>query len=370
MMQPPEQQGKALMELATKPNQPPQIAQTGAGTFAIYQDGSQVYLGPPTSLQEVHFYDPASKTNKVGFRDAASGQLTGVVPDKLDPGLAPLTPERQQQELNKQPPVRFVDPADNQTKWGRLDVATGKYVPAADAPPEASLQPLTPEAEAQKNRMALQQGVTAKKIEQASAGQAALDAGRTKAMQTLSTLDQWDGLINQSFKTGKLTPVFNTIGAYAQQAGIDLGGLGIGLSGKEAATGEALTKVSNAMVRSLIGTDVPGGGIPPSHFSNLDMNILTQSVPNLTNQPLANAIVSAFMRQAAQREIDHAQALTQAQRDDPDKFFQFERDYTAEMQKPANRIIKPVQSPDDIARLAPGSIYQRPDGQIGLVPRQ
>jgi hypothetical protein len=305
----PDQQGQALLKLASTPGVKPEFHETGNGVFAVLPDGQSVYFGPPTRA-------PATQT----MLDAAGNRIQAQY-----------------------------DPARN--IWFKI----------GDAPPPDANLPLTPERQAQElqQRQSTFEPTWAKETEGPAAKQfqAAVDGTRSAA-QTVQTLQQWDAL-SRNYKTGPLAQRLNTVAAFANEAGIDLSGLHIAnLSPNDAATGQALTKVSTAYVRSLIrqaGDQTPGG-FPAAHFSNVDLNFLESGAPNIKNQELANQLVSALAQEQARREIDFGQAAASANVHSADDWRKFETTWVA--RNVDNPIIRNNVKPDDVANLPRGVIYK------------
>lgn len=136
--------------------------------------------------------------------------------------------------------------------------------------------------------------------------------------------------LNNSIKTGKITPAQATIGAWAKSVGIDPSVLGIDASLPTNA--ETFNAISNESMMSKLGP----GGFPSQNFSDTDRKFLEKTVTNLGDQPLANEFklavsdrISELQMEKADRWQDISTSVPRAQR--AEAYDRFERDWRKEM---------------------------------------
>lgn len=132
-------------------------------------------------------------------------------------------------------------------------------------------------------------------------------AAAPKKLQNLSRMQQMLTLVQQ----GKMQPARMTISAWAKSFGLDDNtAMQLGLDPKGVGTAQAIEALSNEMTLGHIGP----GGLPANNFSNTDRTFITAIVPQLGNDPEANALKVEASRRLAQLDLDKGKAWQQYRR--------------------------------------------------------
>lgn len=178
------------------------------------------------------------------------------------------------------------------------------------------------------------------------------------ARKSIAQLDRLNALTGD-FKTGKLAPTKATVAAWAADLGIDPKALG--LDPNSAINAQGIEAITNAMTVGQIGS----GGFPANNFSDADRAFLQRTMPQISNTPGGNAIISQAMRQGFERNIEKEQQWLKA-REQGKSYETFMQDWNRYVQ---NTPMFPKIAGDDAGKsaytaLRPGTVFTAPDGSI------
>lgn len=175
-----------------------------------------------------------------------------------------------------------------------------------------------------------------------------------KARNRAGLLDTFEAL-QENFKTGKLAPIYQTVGGWAQALGIDPATLGI--PANAAMSGEAMDMISNRLTVENIGP----GGLPANNFSEADRKFAQATTVQKINSPEANLIIRQIARANDQRMMLKEQMWIDARKRGVN-FPDFKKQWSEYVQQtPA---FPRINSPEELAALQPGSLFTAPDGTI------
>lgn len=190
---------------------------------------------------------------------------------------------------------------------------------------------------------------------------AGVHAGAETARGNLARLDQLDGLLKGA-ETGKLAPAYATMGAWADALGIDDSMLAkMKMSRESVANAQSIGAVTNALTVGMIGP----GGFPANNFSDADRKFLQQTMPQLSNMPNANQVISQAMRKAAERSVMKEEAWLDARKSGK-SYSDFLKDWNQYVK--TNSLFPKVTSPEQMGSLPSGSVFTAPDGSIRVKP--
>lgn len=134
---------------------------------------------------------------------------------------------------------------------------------------------------------------------------AAIHDTANAARTNLGRLDLLDSLMGQ-VETGKLAPTRATLGAWAMELGLTGEAMQrLGLDPKMPMNAQGITSITNALTLGQIGS----GGMPANNFSNTDLKFLQETMPQLSNTPGGNRIISQAMRAALLRNVEKGGCL-------------------------------------------------------------
>jgi hypothetical protein len=181
------------------------------------------------------------------------------------------------------------------------------------------------------------------------------------ARNTLARLGQLNSLLTD-FDSGKLAPFKSTVGAWAQSLGISNDALSsMGIKPTDPINAQAVTAITNSMTTGLIGH----GGFPANNFSDADRKFLQQTMPQISNTPGANSIISQAMQRAAERQVQKEDMWLQADQNG--------KDYPAFLRQ-WNQYVKDtplfpkIGSEKEFGMLKSGTVFTAPDGSIRVKP--
>jgi hypothetical protein len=229
-------------------------------------------------------------------------------------------------------------------EWKALDPSLAKV----SVQPNINLPPV--ESEFQKSYGG-EMGKAAAKIHDAA------DNSRTQ-IQRLQLLD---GLLSD-VETGKLAPFRSNLGAWAQDLGISPDVLArFGIKPTDPVNSQGITAITNALTVGMIGP----GGFPANNFSDADRKFLQETMPQLSNTPGGNRIISQAMRRAAERNIAKEEmwlAANEAGKTYP----AFLREWNGYVK--ATPLFPKVMSAEQMAQLPSGTVFTAPDGSVRVRP--
>lgn len=181
------------------------------------------------------------------------------------------------------------------------------------------------------------------------------------ARQNIARLGQLNSLMDQ-VDTGKLAPFKANVGAWAQGLGISDETLSnMGIKKTDPINAQAITAITNALTVGQIGN----GGFPANNFSDADRTFLQQTMPQLSNTPGGNRIISQAMQRAAERQISKEEMWLEADKSGKD-YPQFLRDWNAHVKK--TPLFPAVNSEKEMGMLKSGTVFTAPDGSIRVKP--
>lgn len=186
---------------------------------------------------------------------------------------------------------------------------------------------------------------------------AAIHDTANAARTNLSRLDLLDSLTGQ-VETGKLAPTRATLGAWAMELGLTAEAMQrLGLDPKMPMNAQGITAVTNALTLGQIGA----GGMPANNFSNTDLKFLQETMPQLSNTPGGNRIISQAMRAALQRNVEKEDAWLDANKAGK-TYPDFLRDWNKRVKE--TPLFPRVADEATYRTLKPGTVYTAPDGSV------
>lgn len=184
-----------------------------------------------------------------------------------------------------------------------------------------------------------------------------LQENAAKADTDLARLEQLNTLLGQ-VETGALAPASQTVKRTLKSLGIEPESLGLA---DDVAPAEAAGALANQMALQL--RDPSSGAGMPGALSDSDRKFLTQMIPGLTTSKEGRELMIDFNRKLIQRRRDVAKIA----RDFASKNGAIDQRFFDELDahSAANPIAPPmVSTPDEAAKLKPGTLFMTPDGQI------
>lgn len=186
---------------------------------------------------------------------------------------------------------------------------------------------------------------------------AAIHDTANAARTNLGRLDLLDSLMGQ-VETGKLAPTRATLGAWAMELGLTGEAMQrLGLDPKMPMNAQGITSVTNALTLGQIGS----GGMPANNFSNTDLKFLQETMPQLSNTPGGNRIISQAMRAALLRNVEKEDAWLDASKAGK-SYPEFLRDWNKRVKE--TPLFPSVRDEATYRTLKPGTVYTAPDGTV------
>lgn len=195
-------------------------------------------------------------------------------------------------------------------------------------------------------------------------------SARTKGAQLMTQFATFERA-NKLFSSGAGAGARIAVGKWAQQIGIPESALAsAGLDKNALASAEEMRSLTSRMMIDMIGKD----GFPAQGFSNDDRKELVRALANVDNTPEGNAKILAIGRAAAQRQLEIGEAWADWKKthgNTPQSVERFQDERMPQITK-RNIIASPgpvrVNTPEEAAKLPPGTQFIAPDGQVRVVP--
>ncbi len=213
------------------------------------------------------------------------------------------------------------------------------------------------------------------------------EEAETKGNERLRTVQSFRKAL-EGIETGFGSETQITLGQIAKKVGVPAATVdAMGLDVNSTAKREEIRSLANRMVVSMLGA----GGFPASGFSNADRDFLTTIMPGLGNSSEGNRAIMALAEEGAKRDIAVSRAWREWRKqngESPDSVRRFEDEKMPGLSAPdgtVQRILEDsgwkdttptgaptdmplVSSPEDAAKLPPGTQFRTPDGRTLRVP--